>query len=55
VHLTLSITILPWRASLISGLLLTFCILPVAAWLIIKRTAAASAKMGPVEMGELEG
>jgi hypothetical protein len=36
VHLTLSITILPWRASVISGLLLTFCIVPVAAWLIIK-------------------
>lgn len=37
-HLFLSIIILPWRASMISGLVLVFCILPVAAWQSIKRS-----------------
>jgi hypothetical protein len=37
-HLMLSIIILPWRASVISGLILTFCVLPMAAWQTIKRS-----------------
>jgi len=36
-HLMLSI-ILPWRVSVILGLVLVFCIVPVAAWLIIGRS-----------------
>ena len=40
-HLMLSITILPWRVSVILGLVLVFCIVPVAAWLTIRRSVRA--------------
>jgi len=41
-HLLLSLIILPWRASVISGLVLVFCILPVAAWQTIKSSPTDS-------------
>jgi len=43
-HIMLSI-MLPWRVSVILGLVLVFCIVPVAAWLIIGRSVRASAKV----------
>jgi len=44
-HIMLSI-MLPWRVSVILGLVLVFCIVPVAAWLIIGRSVRAYVASG---------